>query len=440
MIEELAEHVESAHYDVEDDLAIRLIDAATAFLSGINTEEYAHIRMLVGKMMPATRKGLEDVFLGVSATRMSEIDDIHRKSCTTPGSIVWPTVFGCLNKFGNVSLQTVIDSVYVGYDVITWFGEAVRGPYLLSRGIWPTLFAASLGTAAVASRMMGLSKKKTANAISLALSASYGISIPPPKKLNARWVLIGNAAWTGFLATMSAKEGFSAELNLVEKRILENMYHVKLPSGRVRFVSRHPSLRRTSVKEYCSAKQIIAAIEALNKIITAEVNAKDIESVKLFVPTYYSHMVSIPPSPLDRLSSITSAAYQLAVTCLKPEVLFDVRRKPLYMSDKVRKLMGKVIVAPNPSLNRYYPESWPALVKVESSNGEYHELVTETKGDLTEKYTIEDALTKLRRFVTHYLGSARTAKIESRLVRALDSKRSFRQLAYWLTNTLFSGF
>jgi 2-methylcitrate dehydratase PrpD len=49
----------------------------------------------------------------------------------------------------------------------------LRGPEVLYRGIWPTYFGTSFATAAVAARLMRLSRPQTAHALALTLSSPW---------------------------------------------------------------------------------------------------------------------------------------------------------------------------------------------------------------------------------------------------------------------------
>jgi hypothetical protein len=49
-----------------------------------------------------------------------------------------------------------VTAVLAGYETLIRIGYAIDGPRILARKIWPTLFAAPVGAAAVASRACGL--------------------------------------------------------------------------------------------------------------------------------------------------------------------------------------------------------------------------------------------------------------------------------------------
>ena len=120
------------------------------------------------------RQPLDRIALGVAMTRLTEIDDIHMPSCTTPSSVVVPTALAIAGHLQLRDARTFTHALYAGYEVMTRFGVAISGPSILTRGIWPTYLAAPLCAAAVTARLLGLTAEKTANALGIALTMISG--------------------------------------------------------------------------------------------------------------------------------------------------------------------------------------------------------------------------------------------------------------------------
>src|ERR1700739_2339535 len=81
---ELPEAVRERH-------AIHLLDSVGAWIAGRATAEGRKLaRLDAGATLPfglPTRQPLDKIALGVATARLTEIDDIHMASCTTPGSV-----------------------------------------------------------------------------------------------------------------------------------------------------------------------------------------------------------------------------------------------------------------------------------------------------------------------------------------------------------------
>ena len=97
-----------------------------------------------------------DVATHCALARLSEVDDIHLASTTTPGAIVVPGAVAVAAALRNRDPDALAAAMIAGYEVMVRFGQAIDGPSVLYRGIWPTYFATPLGIAAVAARLLDL--------------------------------------------------------------------------------------------------------------------------------------------------------------------------------------------------------------------------------------------------------------------------------------------
>src|SRR5262245_48305172 len=93
-----------------------------------------------------------DLATNCALTRLSEVDDIHLASMTTPGSIVIPGAL-TLARAWQAEPSDALAAMLAGYEAMTRLGLAIGGPQVLYRGIWTTYFAAPFGLAAVAARL-----------------------------------------------------------------------------------------------------------------------------------------------------------------------------------------------------------------------------------------------------------------------------------------------
>ena len=96
----------------------------------------------------------------------------------------------------------------------------------------------------------------------------------------------------------------------------------------------------------------------------------------------------------DRLSSITSAPYQLALIAYAPDGLHDIARARLADDARIAAFMAKVEIAEDDGLAAYYPERWPARVEVETAAGRRTELVLDAPGDPGRRFDPAQARAK----------------------------------------------
>src|SRR5207247_8221032 len=80
-----------------------------------------------------------------ASARLTEADDIHLRSCTTPGSVVVPSALhlawaGAFQTFGDF-----VTAVLAGYETLIRVGYAIDGRRLLAQNVWPRPFPACAG-------------------------------------------------------------------------------------------------------------------------------------------------------------------------------------------------------------------------------------------------------------------------------------------------------
>src|SRR6059036_1830062 len=248
-----------------------------------------------------------------ASARLTEADDIHLRSCTTPGSVVVPAALhlartGVFQTFGDF-----VTAVLAGYETLIRVGYAIDGPHVLARNVWPTLFAAGAGAAAVACRAWKLDVSQTAGALSTALAASTGIAPPAVMENSSRWVSLGCTAERGVAAAMAAREGALGDPQLLERyrgRIAgvrisaRRLLQGAAPVGQVGHVGRRFLFDEIGLKPYPIARQALAAVEACRQL--AGSGAKGISAITVGVPSAQSRIIDRPALPSNRMQSIAS--------------------------------------------------------------------------------------------------------------------------------------
>src|SRR6516162_840175 len=169
---------------------LHLIDTVGASIASTHTVEglgLLRFRAAMRARAQADGAWALDLVTRCALARLSEIDDIHLPSMTTPGAIV---ISGALTLAGTlpaVAADDVIAAILAGTEAMTRLGRAVDGPSILYRGIWPTYFAAPFGMAAVAARLLKLDEEASAHALALALTLAAPAVGHHNAATTARW-------------------------------------------------------------------------------------------------------------------------------------------------------------------------------------------------------------------------------------------------------------
>jgi 2-methylcitrate dehydratase PrpD len=314
--------------------------------------------------------------------RHTEIDDIHTPSCTTPSSVTVPAAFALAHAAAISDPEHVASALWVGTELLVRLGVAIDGARVLYRGVWPTYFCAPLAAAAIAARVGKLSEDATAHALSLALMRTAGRSGRFHGRIPGRSVILGMAVADGVRAAQAAREGVGGDPDLLDGPWLRDAHGLNAdPTALTSDLGRGSIYAQLSLKPFCSAKQAVAATEALMTIIDGGVAPDTIDKVTVRVPPPYVRMIATKPEAGARSSTIVSAAYQLGLAAFKRERLYDIERASAMQEAAVLTLAGKVEVVSDEGLLSDFPVHFPAEIEVSAKGTTHRKRVTAAYGD-----------------------------------------------------------
>ena len=422
---------------------MHLLDTLGAMLAGVRTPEGAAIGRFLARFkarpgIPVIGYNIQTPLLPAiiaqcSATRSTEIDDIHLESCTTPGSVVIPTALSMASGGYISSSEELLVAITVGYEFLIRVGLAVGGERVLYRGVWPTYLAATAGSVAVAARALGLVNQQATSAISMALAMSAGTSIHSKDTVTSRWLTIGVAAQNGVIAALSAQEGFTADdlpLDRLSGRIcgLQLSKEALTDNLKQRYL-----IDQTGMKPYPVARQALPAIEGFRDIIgTDHVNPESIQEIIVWVPGNFMSIIDKPQMPDNRLQTISSVQYQIALAAFDPDGLFDIRREQVNCDTRVRNLMNKVQVKPSRELERSYPSVWGARVEVKTEERGHSRKVLYPKGDPRSMMNWDEVIAKFKWLAGPALGDRSAAEVID-FISTMENQESLSSLLESLT-------
>jgi 2-methylcitrate dehydratase PrpD len=280
-----------------------------------------------------------------AAARCTEADDIHLTSCTTPGSVAVPVALHLAAAGAFETWGDFCEAVLTGYEVLIRLGHAIDGPRILAKKIWPTLYAAPLAAAAIASKAWKLSVPQTAGALATALASSSGVSAPAVGAMSSRWIALGVAAHSGVLAAEAARQGLTGDRGLME-RYGGRIAGVRISAKRLldglgeRFL-----FDEICLKPYPIAMQALAAVE-ICRSFASHLDVESVSEIVVKVPMPQVRIIDRPSVPEHRMARIASVQHQIAAAL------------------HAAALAAKVRVQHRPHLDRHYPGAWPAQVTI----------------------------------------------------------------------------
>lgn len=388
---------------------IHLLDTVLATLLGPSLGEGRDILALrdssKSKIPVLTDTALDSVAINCALTRMTEVDNIHLASGVTPAAIVIPAALTMAHHLGVTSSTTLAGAVLAGLEAMTRLGAAVDGQNIVYKGIWPTYLTAPFATAAVTSRLLELNSTQTAHALAIALTAMPGRMGQPGTEKASRWLMAGMAARAGCFAALSARDGFTGDLGLFDGEWMTTAHGLETNVDVLAKGFGKSVVNGLSIKPYCSAKQMLAAIAAFEEVIGRGVHPDDIEILEISVPENYAKMIDHGVVAGNRLSSVTSAGYQLGLAAYHREGLFDARREDYVLTDEITALMKKATVTVDRGLVQYLPGNWPARVTVQTTTQRETATVIDAPGDPNAPFSRDRMIEKFHAFADKDTGA-----------------------------------
>jgi 2-methylcitrate dehydratase PrpD len=422
VLEQLGAHVASGRRGLSDSarqvLRLHLADTVGAWIAGSATPEgraLVEFGWRAGAGMP------DRLATNCALARLSEIDDIHLASGTTPGALVVPAALTIAASLGWRG-AALAEAIAVGYDAMVRLGVALGGASILYRGIWPTYLAAPFGVAAVASRLLSLTEKQAAHALGISLALASPAVGHPSGETTSRWLAIGNAARNGVVAAFSARAGFTGDLRVFESEFFPGIYNLSPDvAALVEALDERSVLAEVSFKPWCAARQTMAATQALKEIIEAGVSPSEMTELVVSVPPPTLRMIDHGVVPRDRASHLTSVAYQMALAAFTPDAALDVKQAPNAVSEEIRNFMSRVAVKADENLLGHYPKSWPARLVVTTPSGKREALILDVPGDPERPFGEPQVAEKFRRLAAPVSGGRAADALLSRSLAVLEA-------------------
>ncbi|HEY4404234.1 MAG TPA: MmgE/PrpD family protein [Xanthobacteraceae bacterium] len=402
-----------------------IFDTVVAAAAGARTGEARSLAALLGG------RGLPEIIGQRAATiRLSEVDDIHLPSCTTPSAAAVAVALSLAAEADRFDPVQVASAIWAGTETMTRMGQAVRGPDILYRGVWPSCFAAPLSAAATAARMGGFDARQTADALSLALMISTRGTGRPHGSPSARWLMFAVAVAAGLSAVAAVRAGYRGDPGLLDGSGFEDIWGFALDRDHLTAPALHSVYPALSMKPFCSAKQSIAAVEALRAILASGIGPGAIAAVRVRVPPAYAGMIGLKAQDQVRTTTLVSAARQLALLACDPDRLYDVDRSAPITDPAIAGFEAKVEILADVALTQYYPHDWPAEVEVVGTDGSARrELVIAAPGDPARPLD-QDALDdKAHRLLDRLISRERTDGLIGIARRGFENETGCRILA-----------
>lgn len=321
---------------------------------------------------PADKAALLNAVSGHSM----DFDDWELPGNTHPTVVMVPAILAAASGRAYSGRQ-VVESYIAGFEVIARLGEAVNFDHY-DAGWHSTATLGTFGAAAAVSRLWGLSKEQTVNALSIAASRATGFTCQFGS--NAKPLQAGFAAEAGYTAALLAYHGLTGQSHVLDAPRGFNALTAHGDSGR--FASTFDKLGASlALDEHGIVFKIYPSCGYTHRIVDCALDLRqrgmidpsEIVRISLHSPDFHSSILPFM-QPTNRTEALFSLPFCASLAFLSGNVTlgdFDQRR---WNEPEIRALVAKTSVHPyapqRPDCN-YAPED-PDRMEVETIDGQVH--------------------------------------------------------------------
>lgn len=335
----------------------------------------------------------------------------------------WPTVFALGEKL-RLSGKDVIEAFILGYEVASKLGMACQKAIARGRSNAPSCL--TIGSAAMAAKMLKLSVEETIWALSLAASQATGIARQTGS--GAHLVEAGFAGRNGICSAMLAKLGFTGEPTILEG----NSGFMDLWSDQPDFdleLGDGFRVMEVGVKKYpCCYLEQRNIDGVLNLIEEHNISYDDVESVEHEI-NYTLSLYLKYPQPANGEEARFSLQHSTAACFLDRKVFL-----PSFSDEKARdprfkeaRQKVKVIVHPEWE-DGFFTASSPVTIRLKDGT-EYKKVCISARGDPSNKLSSDEVIKKYMDCVD-FAGNLSHERAEkaAEMVLALDEVKDVSEL------------
>lgn len=323
-------------------------------------------------------------FLNGLMGHQCEMDDTHRTTMSHPGDSIIPSAMA-VAEAEKASGKDFITAVVAGYDAGLRVGDAVC-PSHYDIGWHTTGTIMTFGCGASAGKLLGFDADQMENLLGLVGVQVAGIFGPkrrrkegePRRTVMTKDLRPGKAAMTGVLSAILTTEGFTGDQGIFEGETgFCNLYSDTYDLNEINVgLGEKFKIMEVAHKPWQACRYLHGAIDATLYLKKRYNLTKD--NVKEITVTgyhyVYKHSNPDPPT-IGHYGPRFSMEFQVAHTIAegwegKKRIIADANYALEKLKDpEIRELMKKVKMVHEPKLDALWPNTWTAIVEIETYDG-----------------------------------------------------------------------
>lgn len=367
----------------------------------------------------------------VNATMIHALDydDGHPAALVHTGCLTVSTCFAVAERMGKITGKDFITAMALGADFLARLGLASRPKSSLSTSGWhPTTLYGFLGSAAMASKIIGLDEERMVNALGIAYHQCAGNGQSVNDGALTKRMGPGLAVRGGITAALMAERGITGAKNILEGEFgVFNLYHGGDYDAKVLTAELGRRFEGINIgfKPYPCCGLTHPFIDATLSL-AGKHNIKPEQVKKITVYGGDSaYALCIPPevkrTPRTIVDAQFSVPWAVATALVKGRVSLEDFTEEAIKREEVLKIAQLITGELDPRLSRH--GVGPGRVKIVMKDGsEYTEEVEHPLGSGAKPMTFEDCVAKFRQCSAHSVKPipAKTVNKVIELVRQLE--------------------
>lgn len=346
-----------------------------------------------------------------------DFDDTHLEVQTHPGSTIIPVAIAVGEEVG-ASGKDIFKAIIAGLEVMLRVAYSVS-PGCLKRGHHTPPAAGPFGAAITTGLIIGLSPKKLVNAMGIAGSFSGGLLEYTQSGGSVKRIHNAIPTTAGIRAAYFASEGMTGPATILEgKRGFCKVFSdCSEPERITAKLGKEYLIDGLALKAYNCCYFIHAPLEAFLMLCdNHNLQAEDIEKVKVGVSEYSLTHVGQIPEPQDLLGAQFSLHFTLSLSLFNGAPgISDYTSEQLHNSS-IRLFAKKIEVYEDSIATKEYPSNWGGVVTIITKSGQkLTQRIRNPKGTPENKMSKEEIKAKFYNNVVSSLGDIKTISLYNQL-------------------------
>ena len=335
-----------------------------------------------------------------------DFDDTHKEALTHTSAVIVPAALASAESSG-LGGKELVTSTVLGYEVAVRVGMAVMPSHYK---FWhSTATNGTFGAAMAAGKNFGLDKERLTDALGLAGTQAAGLLTYLEFGDYTKSFNPGKSAFNGIFAALLAEAGASGPPTMLEHPRGYSYAYSAEPKldNLTRGLGSTYEIMLNAFKPYPSllaSHPPIDAILSLRKAhrLTPERIRKITSRTYNTVKSHFSNY-----NPETTMAARLSVPYCMAVAAADGAAGLEQFTLEKINDPRVREMLGRIEIIADAELNKLYPEKFPAVVSIETTDGQvYQEAVYYPTGDPNNPLSVEALKDKFRGLAGRFLAPA----------------------------------